>query len=281
MPNDPIDPFKIRALVPDFEAIAKSYEVASDATRASTRHIADIAYGDHVDERLDIFLPDKINDGPLPVHIFIHGGYWRANRKEDYAFVANSVLATGAIAVAIEYSLMPKVRMAHIVDQVRRAAAWVASNIAEHGGDPGRLSASGHSAGAHLASFLAATGPHETKALKTPVRSLLLISGIYQLQPITTSFLQVEIGLTPSEVERWTPMDAIAELTVARTLAVGADESEPFHKQAEAYASQLAANGAKTRRFVLPERNHMNIISDLGDHRSLLASLLAETIARS
>jgi arylformamidase len=280
MSNDTIDPFQIRALVPDFEAIAKSYETASNATRASTKHIADIAYGDHPDERLDIFLPETI-DGPLPVHIFIHGGYWRANRKEDYAFVANSVLAAGAIAVMIEYSLMPKVRMAHIIDQVRRAAAWVAANIGEHGGDPTRLSASGHSAGAHLASFLAATGPHETKALKTPVRSVLLISGIYQLQPIVTSFLQAEIGLTASEVEHWTPMNAVAELGAARTLAVGADESEPFHRQAEDYATQLAANGARTRRFVLPERDHMNIISDLGDRESPLAGLLAETVARS
>jgi arylformamidase len=115
----------------------------------------------------------------------------------------------------------------------------------------------------------------------TTVRSLLLVSGIYGLQPITTSFLQPEINLTSSEVERWTPMDAIAEIDVSRTLAVGADESEPFHKQAEDYATQLAANGAKTRRFVLPERNHMNIISDLADRESSLAGLLAETIARS
>jgi arylformamidase len=280
MPNESIDPFNIRAMVPEFEAINRSYQTASDATRASTRHIADIAYGDHPDERLDIFLPETI-DGSLPVHIFIHGGYWRANRKEDYAFVADGVLAAGAIAVVIEYSLMPKVRMAHIVDQVRRAAAWVAANIAGHGGEPTRLSASGHSAGAHLTSFLGARGPHETEALTTPVRSLLMISGIYQLQPITTSFLQPEINLTASEVERWTPVDAIADTGVARTLAVGADESEPFHKQAETYATQLAASGARTRRFVLPARNHMTIISDLGNRQSLLAGLLAETIARS
>jgi arylformamidase len=215
------------------------------------------------------------------VHIFIHGGYWRANRKEDYAFVANSILAAGAIAVVMEYSLMPKVRMAHIVDQVRRAAGWVASNIGEHGGHPGRLSASGHSAGAHLASFLAATGPHETAALTTPVRSLLLISGIYRLQPITTSFLQAEINLISTEVERWTPMDSMADTGVSRTLVVGAEESAPFHEQAEDYGASLAVHGAKARRFVLPDLNHMDVISELASRESTLAGLLAETITRS
>ncbi|MDB5525013.1 MAG: esterase [Rhizobium sp.] len=278
--NETVDPFKIRALVPDFEAIAQGYATRSDATRASRRNILDIAYGAHEDERLDLFFPEAL-EGPLPVHMFIHGGYWRANRKEDYAFVAETVTAAGAIAVVVEYSLMPKVRMADIVRQVRRAADWIAANIAGHDGDPRRISASGHSAGAHLASYLAARGPHETKALTTPLRSLLLVSGIYQLQPITTSFLQPEIMLTAAEVDRWSPLDARPEPDVSLTLVVGADETVPFHKQAEDYATLLASRGTRTRRFVLPVLNHMTVINGLGDMQSSLAGLLAETISRS
>ncbi|MBL0373610.1 alpha/beta hydrolase [Rhizobium sp. KVB221] len=252
----------------------------SDATRASKRHVLDIAYGADGDERLDIFFP--ASDGkPMPVHIFIHGGYWRANRKEDYAFVAESICAGGAIAVVIEYSLMPKVRMAHIVKQVRRAADWVSGNIAGHGGDPSRLSASGHSAGAHLASYLGARGPHETAPLKTPVRSLLLVSGLYQLEPLTKSFLQAEIGLTQQEVDRWSPYDAQPVEDIKATLVVGEDETEPFHKQAEDYATLRAARGTRARRFVLPGLNHMSIISEMGNPQTVLASLVAETIARS
>jgi arylformamidase len=274
------DPFNIRAHVADFEAISESYQVRSDEARASIRNILDVAYGARADERLDIFLPETI-DTPLPVHIFVHGGYWRANRKEDYAFVAQAVIAAGAIAVIVEYSLIRKVRMAAIVDQVRRAAAWVAGNIAQYGGDPSRISASGHSAGAHLACYLAAKGPYETKTLKAPVRALLLISGIYQLQPITKSFLQQEIMLTTAEVERWSPFDATPQADVSLTLAVGADETEPFHRQAEDYATLFTSRGTRTRRFVLPGLNHMTIISELGDNQSFLAGLLADTVSRS
>ena len=278
--TEALDPFKIRAHVADFETIAQNYQVMSDAARASIRNIPDIAYGTHPDERLDLFLPET-SDGPLPVHIFIHGGYWRANCKEDYAFVAEAVTSAGAIAAIIEYTLMPKVRMAVLIEQVRRAANWLTANIADHGGDPSKMSASGHSAGAHLASYLAAKGPYETKLLKTRIRSLLLISGIYQLQPITQSFLQPEIMLAAAEVERWSPLDAKLEPDVSLTLAVGSDETEPFHKQAEDYATLLTAHGTRTRRFVLPALNHMTIINGLGDRQSSLAGLLAETIARS
>ena len=274
------DPFKIRAFVPDADSIVQGYSTRSDAARASLRNVLDVAYGAHESERLDLFFP-PVMDGPVPVHIFIHGGYWRANRKEDYAFTAEAITASGAIAVVVEYALMPKTRMADIVKQVRRAADWVAANIEGHGGDPKRLSASGHSAGAHLASYLAARGPYETKALNTPVRSLLLISGIYQLQPITTSFLQPEIMLTEKEVERWSPQDAAPESDVSPTLVVGADETVPFHKQAEDYATLLASRGTRTRRFVLPGLNHMTVVSGLGDSASSLAGLVAQTIARS
>ncbi len=252
----------------------------SEAARGSIRNIADITYGEQERERLDLFFP-KAMDGPVPVHIFIHGGYWRANCKEDYAFVAEAVVAAGAIAAIVEYALMPKLRMADLVKQVRHAADWIAANIADHGGDPAKISASGHSAGAHLASYLGAKGPYETKALKTPVRSLLLISGIYQLQPIAKSFLQPEIMLTQAEIERWSPLDATPEPNTALTLVVGADETEPFHRQAEDYATLHASRGTRTRRFVLPDLNHMDVVSELGNRQSSLAGLLAETIARS
>jgi acyl-CoA reductase-like NAD-dependent aldehyde dehydrogenase len=65
-------------------------------------------------------------------------GYWRMFSKRDYAYIADAVTAAGAIAVIVDYALMPQVRMAAIVDQVRRAERWIAERIADHGGDPSR-----------------------------------------------------------------------------------------------------------------------------------------------
>src|SRR4051812_17582875 len=112
----------------------------------------DIAYGSGAGEKLDLFFPDRPRNN-LPVHIFIHGGYWRMFSKQDYSYIADTVTNAGAIAVIVDYALMPAQRMAVLVDQVQRAKLWVIEHIAEHGGDPTRLTVSGHSAGAHLATF--------------------------------------------------------------------------------------------------------------------------------
>src|SRR5688572_4303956 len=114
------DPFRIRTIVPEFEAINADYAVASAETRGRHRYVLDIAYGAEPRQKLDVFVPEGLS-GPAPVHIFIHGGYWRANDRENYHFVAESVLRAGAIAVFPEYTLMPGARMAQLVHEVRQA----------------------------------------------------------------------------------------------------------------------------------------------------------------
>lgn len=275
-----IDPFNIRALVPTFHAQMDDYRAASDATRARLRSRIDVPYGTAPRQRLDLFFPDGDVSG-RPVHIFIHGGYWRAQVKEDYAFVADGVVAAGAIASIVEYTLMPGNRMADLVRETREAVAWLAAHAAEFGGDGSRLSASGHSAGAHLCSYLASRSPHETSLPSTAVRSVLPISGIYDLRPIATSYLQPELHLTPEEIAHWSPIEAVPSPDTHFEIAVGHGETAPFHQQAQDYAYELKTRGADVERITIPDREHMSIVRDLGRPASRMGQLLAEAIARS
>ncbi|WP_342240039.1 alpha/beta hydrolase [Inquilinus sp. OTU3971] len=274
------DPFMIRAHVPDFETHLAAYRRASERTRQSLRGVRDLAYGDHPDETLDLYLPAE-GEGPFPVHVFVHGGYWRAFSKLDFAFVADAVTAHGAIAAVIDYSLMPKARMATLVGQVRRAVAWLAANAGRWGGDPAALSASGASAGAHLTSFLACRGAREAGGPVLPVKSLLLVSGIYDLDPITSSFLQPEIGLTAEEVAAWSPLAATPAPGPVVDVVAGADETPPFLSQGRAFAERLAAAGVASSFATLPGENHMSIATALGTPGSPLAERLGRTIAAS
>ncbi len=273
------DPFKIRAVVPEFEALNDGYRTASAATRARHPVIADIAYGDAPRQKLDLFVPEGGGSG-LPVHLFLHGGYWRANDRENYHFIADTVLVAGAIAVIAEYTLMPGARMAQLVDEVRAAAAWVGMHIAQYGGDAGRLTASGHSAGAHLASYLSALAPREHGLPAVRPKASLLVSGIYDLRPITTSFLQPEIGLTEEEVNEWSPFEALPAPDTHLTLVVGKDETEPFHIQAQDFAYAAQKRGAPVERLTIPGHDHMTIVRDMGVPGTRMADLLMETIAR-
>ena len=274
------DPFKIRAFVPEFDAISADYAMASAETRLRHRHELGIAYGPEPRQKLDLFFPETL-DGPAPVHIFVHGGYWRANERENFHFVAESVLAAGAIAVIVEYTLMPGARMSQLVGEVRQAALLVGAHIAEHGGDPRRVSASGHSAGAHLASYLAALAPHEHGFPGVPVRSLLLVSGIYDLRPIAESFLQAELALAAGEVNEWSPFEAVQAPGTRITLAVGKSETEPFHLQAQDFAYAAERRGVEIERITLSGHDHMTIVRDMGVPESRMGQLVAETIGRS
>ena len=274
------DLFRIRDFVPAFDAISADYAVASAETRERHRHMLDVAYGPGARQKLDLFFPVEASR-PAPVHLFIHGGYWRANDRQNFHFVAESVVAAGAIAAIVEYPLMPGARMAQLVADVRQAAMWVGTNIAQHGGDPGRISASGHSAGAHLASYLAALAPHEHGFPATRIRALLLVSGIYDLRPITTSFLQAEIGLTAEEVGEWSPFEATQAPGTRITLAVGKAETEPFHLQAQDFAYAAERRGAEIERLTVPGHDHMTIVREMGVVGSRMGGLVAEAVERS
>jgi len=267
------DPFRIRDHVADFDAIVADIVTRSAAARASLPVKADIAYGSGPSESLDIFSPVDAS-GPRPVHMFIHGGYWRMFSKDDYSYIANAVTAAGAIAVIIDYALMPSVRLDVIVDQVRRARDWVRKNIGGYGGDPERFTVSGHSAGAHLASCL-----FTTDQANNGVDAALLLSGLYDLEPLQSSFLKAEIALTDEEVARFTPLSMSHDPDTRVEIMVGASETEPFHAQAADFALHLGNAGLDVSQKVIVARNHMNIVRDLGDPHTITGRHLKRLIA--
>jgi arylformamidase len=275
-----IDPFDIPNLVPDFEAVKSGNLAASAHTRATLNSRFDLRYGEGPRQRLDLFFPEKV-EGPLPIHMFIHGGYWYLNDKEMFAFPAETITRSGAIAAIIEYTLIPDARMAQLVDEVRQAARWLIANAASFGGDPTAFSASGHSAGGHLASYLSARAPHEAHASGIPVKSLLLVSGLYDLRPITQSYLQPELSLTDEEVANFSPLGAEQLAGPEVVVAVGHNETGPFHLQAQDLCFSAEQRGLHYERITLPELDHMTIVRDLGRPESRMGGLLAETIAAS
>jgi arylformamidase len=275
-----IDPFNVAAIIPDFDAQFAEMKAASDATRRTHRSQLDVAYGPLPRNRLDLFFPRGELHG-APIHMFIHGGYWRGQVKEDYVFVAEGALATGAIAAIVEYTLMPGARLAQLVAEVRSAAAWLAVHAYEFGGNGSALSASGHSAGAHLCSWLASRSPHEATLPATPVRSLLMLSGIYDLRPITSSYLQPTLQLTSEEVAHWSPFEAVPSPDAHYEIVVGHAETEPFHIQAQDYAIALERREASVERVTLPELDHMSLVRALGRPETTMGGLLAAAIERS
>jgi arylformamidase len=269
------DPFRNRDYIANFDALVEEYKARSAATRASLSMMADVAYGSGASEKLDIFFPNA-SSGADPVHLFIHGGYWRMFSKDDFSFIANTVTAGGAIAVIVGYDLMPEVRLSTIVAQIRKAVRWLTANIGIHGGDAARFSVSGHSAGAHLATFTFCAG----EGISKPA-SALLLSGVYDLKPLQTSFLQPLLGLTDQEAAEFSPLLLQYETGTRVAVAYGERETDPFKNQGADFARHLARIGLSVTTHALQHADHMSAVRDLGIPGSEAGKLLLRSIRGS
>lgn len=266
-----LDFFKTRDHVSNFDDYVAEYQARSEASRKTLKMLPNVSYGSGANEKLDLFFPSSPAQG-CPVHLFIHGGYWRMFSKDDFSFIADTVTACGAIAAIMDYDLMPAVRMEKIVGQVQQAFSWLHKNAVHYGGDPQRLSISGHSAGAHLATF---TFTAEQDVIPS---AALLLSGVYDLAPLQNSFLKSLIALTDEEVRHFSPLRLQHSSTPNVSIIYGESETEPFKEQATSFSQHLTKAGVKNSIEVLKSCNHMSAIRDLGIAQSRGGALLQSTI---
>jgi len=106
--------------------------------------------------QLDIARP-KAGDGPFPAVVCIHGGGFRAGKREGYDALCVRLAQRGYVAVTVSYRLAPKYPFPAAVHDTKAAVRWVRANAAKYKIDPSRIGVTGGSAGGHLAQFLAVT----------------------------------------------------------------------------------------------------------------------------
>ncbi|AJD44483.1 alpha/beta hydrolase [Rhizobium sp. SEMIA 4085] len=267
------DPFRIRDHVANFDDLVDDIRTRSSATRRTVAMEANVAYGCESGETLDIFVPNSAGSG-MPIHMFIHGGYWRMFSKEDYSCVAETITRAGAVAAIVDYSLMPTARMEVLIGQVLKAKAFLQAHADRFGATPGRFSVSGHSAGAHLATFL-----FNRSVVPSGVIAAFLLGGLYDLEPLQTSFLRDEIALSDEEVRRFTPMHREHDPATRVAIMTGELETNPFKIQANAFKDLLVTQGLEVRASRVVDGDHMSTVRDLAVVGTPVAAALHALIA--
>jgi acetyl esterase/lipase len=106
--------------------------------------------------QLDMARPKK-GDGPFPAIICIHGGGFRAGKREGYDGLCIRLAQNGYVAMTVSYRLAPKYQFPAAIYDVKAAVRWARANAAKYHIDPERIGVTGGSAGGHLAQFLAVT----------------------------------------------------------------------------------------------------------------------------
>lgn len=264
-----------RNAIGDAEPFLAAYTTLSEAARSATNGKFDISYGPSHAEKIDIF-PAGEN---VPVFVFIHGGYWRMFSKNESSFMAKSFNDAGIAVVAVDYALVPHVTLDEIVRQCRAAIAWVYKNGAKHGIDPNRIHIGGSSAGGHLVGMMLAEGwPEKFGVPDDVIKSALGFSGLYDLEPLSHSFVNDWMHFDQGTMDRNSPQFLLGTKKACPTLlAVGSIEFSEFHRQTEEFADALRKNGTSVEVMNVPNRNHFDVVTDLSD---LSAAITKATITQ-
>lgn len=254
-----------RANVPEHPAHLAEWAAKSAAWEADAKTMRELVYGDSAAETLDLFLADA--EG-APVHMYIHGGYWQANTKKSSSFVARPLVAAGVHVAVVDYGLCPDVTIDEIASQCRAALALLYRAVASFGGDPERITVSGHSCGGQLVGMAMATDWPGFGADLPPdlVKGGVSVSGLFDLAPLVNTTINAKIGMDAETARRNSPLfmePAAADSPLA--LFWGGNETEAFREQSESMAEAWGARGVATAAEAIPGVDHFTVLTGMDD----------------
>ncbi|KRV48161.1 hypothetical protein AQ490_26215 [Wenjunlia vitaminophila] len=256
------------SLVPSLSFYLHEYAELSAAARDEVKALPDLRYGSPPEARLDLF---PVDGGNSALQVFVHGGYWQELTKDESAFAAPDFVAAGVAFAALDYGLAPSYSLDEIVAMVRDAVAWLHTNAADFGIDPGRIHLSGSSAGAHLVA-MALIGDDARR-----IAGATLLSGVYDLEPLRHTYVNDALGLDADAALRNSPIYHLPERLPPVVIARGEVETGEFVRQHETMTALLRQRTAVTE-ITCPRRNHFDIPYDLGNPHSALGRAVLDQI---
>jgi acetyl esterase/lipase len=125
-------------------------------TRPKPPGDARIAYGSDALQHVDLWLPK--GKGPFPVVVMVHGGCWRSRiaAADIMNWVADDLRTRGIAVWNVEYRGVDQAPFPATFEDVAAGADALRDAAAQYKLDLHRVIAVGHSAGGHLALWLAA-----------------------------------------------------------------------------------------------------------------------------
>jgi acetyl esterase/lipase len=231
--------------------------------RVRRRHVQerDISYGSAGSANLlDIWRPKDLKPGDrAPVLIQIPGGAWVLGKKTGQSYpLMNHMVERGWICVCINYRLAPKnLWPAHVID-VKKAIAWVRSNIEDFGGDPSFIALTGGSAGGHLTALAALTWDNPTyqpgfEQADTRVQAALPFYGVFDwsdevdtggkifLPHLQRTVMKVKWADDPAPFAMASPLRQIRADAPPFLISVGTNDTMVSPRQSRYFAPRLRA----------------------------------------
>jgi acetyl esterase/lipase len=248
--------------------IVGCWEQRSAAIRQRHPAHLDLRYGPRERNRIDFF--EAREQGPTL--LFIHGGYWQHRAKEIFATFAEGPMAHGINVALIGYTLAPDATLDDIVAEIHGGIDYLAGQLPALGAASGGIVVSGWSAGGHLTSMALSN---------THVRAGMAISGIYDLEPIRHSYLNVKLGLDEAMSRRNSPMMMAGGAPKPLSLVVGSAELPLLRRQTADFACHRARYGLPVTYEEISGANHFTIMDEMASPTGRITTLIRQLFERT
>jgi acetyl esterase/lipase len=239
-----------------------------------------IPYGADALQVVDLWLPK--GKGPHPTILMVHGGCWQSEiaDRRIMNWIASDLRARGVAVWNIDYRGVDRQGGGYPGTFLDAAAAAdaLSENAARYTLDISRLVAVGHSAGGHLALWLAgrnrlpATSPLRTPD-PLPIKTVISLGGLPDLEeaarpPGSGCGVEVIAKLTGADTGAGRP-DVFADTSVPRLAPLGVKQVLVNGMQdhviptfyAESYAKQMRAAGDEVKVRMIDKSGHVELIS--------------------
>lgn len=194
--------------------------------------------------------------------------------------MVDSLTARGVAVVIVGYDIAPKGTLDRMVDQVTRSTVFVQKRYPRNEG----IYLCGHSAGAHLASWMLLVNWTE-RGVTPNFKGFFLVSGVYDLEPIVYTSMNDPLHMTPEDAQRNSPQRYL-ETTITRPadpacpvlVIVGQHDSPKFHQQSREFYQTLCQGGWRASFEELHDVDHFEIVWKLTQRDYVLTQIILKTI---
>lgn len=226
--------------------------------------LAEGHYGPLAEQRIAVIVPDGPAGAARPVLLFIHGGGWHSGTPGDYRFVGRQFARAGYVVVLAGYRLGPEGRYPHMLQDSAQAAAWVQDNAARYGGDPQRVFAMGHSAGAYNVVMLALERQWLGRAGVPDgfLKGVVGLSGPYDFFPFTSDSARNAFG-HEADPTLTQPINHVRGDGPPMLLLTGDADETVKPRNSRVLAKALSTAGQATEPVVLTGVDHAGTVMKL------------------
>lgn len=244
--------------------------------RPQPRPSAEVRYGADAMQVVDLFLPD--GPGPHPTVLMVHGGCWQTEIADRtlMRWVAEDLRKRGIAVWNIDYRGVDRDGGGYPGTFLDAAAAADAlrAHAKRYDLDLSRLVATGHSAGGHLALWLAArpklpqTSPLYS-ANPIPIHAVVSSGGLPDLEAAATppgsgcgtEVIARLVGQGRGDPYTDTSVPRLGPIGVPQILVNGENDRIIPTAYAESYAGPMRTKGDDVRVRMVPRTGHVELVA--------------------